>query len=160
LFRLVAQDWRVMSKKKSRKKLVAIAGLFVIGVAAVVGYQMFMVEGGESAAPEVSRELGYVNMEPFLAPIIEGRRISKYVAIGVILELHSEDYKVQVRDNIIPLRNAFIEDFVFQAQMNSGRTESVYLHRVKSRFRTLADRIVGPDIVKEVLISHALDRGF
>ncbi len=44
--------------------------------------------------------------------------------------------------------------------MNRGLSESVYLHRVKSRFRTLTDRIVGPDIVKKVLISHALDYGF
>ncbi|MDA0230975.1 MAG: hypothetical protein O3B21_12410 [Proteobacteria bacterium] len=149
-----------MAKKKSRKKLVAIVGLFAVGAAAIVGYQMFMVESGESAAPSVSDELGYVIMAPFLAPIIEGRRISKYVAVGVILELHSEDYRIQVQDNMTPLRNAFIDDFVFQAQMNSGRSETVYLNRVKSRFHTLADRIVGPDIVKEVLISHALDRGF
>jgi len=150
-----------MSKKKSRKKIFAIAGLLVIGAVAVVGYQMFMSSGGgENAKPDVSAELGYVIMEPFLAPIIEGRRISKYVAVGVILELHSEDYKTLVRDSMTPLRNAFIDDFVFQAQMYSGRSDSVHLHRVKSRFRTLADRIVGPDVVKEALISHALDRGF
>ena len=67
------------------------------------------------------------------------------------MELHSEDYKTLVRDSMTPLRNAFIDDFVFQAQMYSGRSDSVHLHRVKSRFRTLADRIVGPDVVKEVL---------
>jgi len=139
-----------MPKKKSRKKIFAI-----------VGYQMLMPNDGEEGAkPRVSSELGYIVMEPFLAPIIEGRRISKYVAVGVILELHSEDNKRQVRDSMMPLRNAFIDDFVFQAQMNSGRSDSIHLHRIKSRFRTLADRIVGPDIVKEVLISHALDRGF
>ena len=149
-----------MPNKKSRKKNPAITGLFVIGVAAVAGYQKFMVEAEESVAPEVSRELGYVIMEPFLAPVIDGRRISKYVAVGVIVELHSEEYSIRVRDNMTPLRNAFINDFVFQAQMNSGRSESVYLHHFKSCFRTLADRIVGPYIVKEVLISHALDRGF
>ena len=59
-----------------------------------------------------------------------------------------------------PLRNAYIDDFVIQAHMFSGRSQSVHLRRVKSRFLTLADRIVGPNIVKEVLISHALDRGF
>jgi len=139
-----------MPKKKSRKKIFAI-----------VGYQMLMPNDGEEGAkPRVSSELGYIVMEPFLAPIIEGRRISKYVAVGVILELHSEDNKRQVRDSMMPLRNAFIDDFVFQAQMNSGRSDSIHLHRIKSRFRTLADRIVGPDIVKEVLVSHALDRGF
>jgi hypothetical protein len=65
-----------------------------------------------------------------------------------------------VNNNITPLRNAFINDFVFQAQMNSGTTESILLQRVKTRFRTLATRIVGEGVVKEVLISHVMDRGF
>ncbi len=149
-----------MPKQKSRKKFVAIAGLLVAGVAAVAGYQMFMAGGEEGGQPDVSSELGYVGTEPSLAPIIEGRRISKYVTVGVILELHSEDYKALMRNNMTPLRNAFIDDFVFQAQMNGGRSQSVRPRRVKSRFRTLADRIVGPDMVREVLISYALDRGF
>ena len=138
----------------------AIVGLLMVSVVAVAGYQMFMTDGEKTAAPEVSSELGNVDMEPFLAPIIEDRRISKYLAVGVILELHREDHKAPVRDSMTPLRNVFIDDFVFQAQMNSGPSQSVLLRRVKPRFHTLADRIVGPNIVKEVLISSALDRGF
>ena len=80
--------------------------------------------------------------------------------MGIILELYSVDHKPLVYDNMTPLRNAFIDDFVFQAQMNSGTAETLHLRRVKTRFRTLATRILGPDIVKEVLISHVLDRGF
>jgi hypothetical protein len=53
-----------------------------------------------------------------------------------------------------------MNDFIFQAQMNSGTTESILLQRVKTRFRTLATRIVGEGVVKEVLISHVMDRGF
>ena len=63
---------------------------------------MFMVDAEESAAPQVSSELGYVSMELFLAPIIEGRWISECVAVGVIWGVHSEDYKIQVRDKMIP----------------------------------------------------------
>ena len=151
-----------MAKKKSRKKLFIIAGLVLIGVVGVVGYQMTMGGGkdGEPSKPSVSSDLGYVGLDPFLAPVIEGRRISKYVAVGIILELYSKDHKPLVYKNMTPLRNAFIEDFVFQAQMNSGTTQSILLHRVKSRFRTLANRIVGDGIVKEVLIANVMDRGF
>ncbi len=150
-----------MSKKKSRKKLFAIVGLVLIGVVGVGGYQMFMGGAeGEPSKPKVSEELGYVEMDGFLAPIIEGRRISKYVAVGVVLELHSIDYDEMVRASLTPLRNAFIDDFVFQAQMTSGRSDTVHLGRIKSRFRALADRIVGPEVIREVLITHAMDRGF
>ncbi len=149
-----------MQLKKSRKKLIALAGLLVIGAVAVVGYQMFMAEGGEAAVRVVSSEPGYVLMDSFLAPVVVDRRISKYVAVGVILELYSKDDEAMVRDSMTPLRNAFIDDFVFQAQMSSGHSQTVYLPRVKTRFQTLADRIVGSNIVSEVLISHTVDRGF
>ena len=117
-------------------------------------------EGGGLAGSNVSSELGFVGLDPFLAPVIEGRKISKYVAVGVVLELYSIDHKSLIHKHMTPLRNAFIDDFVFQAQMNSGTSQSIHLSRVKNRFHTLADRIVGPDIVKEILISHVIDRGF
>ena len=150
-----------MAKKKSKKKLFIIAGLVLIGVVAVGGYQMMMgSKEGEPSKPDVSSELGFIGLDPFLAPVIEGRRIAKYVAVGVVLELYNVDHKPLIRKYVTPLRNAFIDDFVFQAQMNSGTSESIHLKRVKTRFHTLADRIVGPDIVKEILISHVIDRGF
>ena len=63
--------------------------MLVIGAVAVVSHQMFMSSGGgENAKPDVSAELGYVIMKPFLAPIIEGRRIFINVAVGVIFEVH------------------------------------------------------------------------
>jgi flagellar basal body-associated protein FliL len=149
-----------MPQKKRRKKIFAIVGLLLVGLVAVGGYQMFMTEDGEAALPSAPSEPGFVPMKPFLAPIIEGRRISKYVAVGVILELYDEDDEAMVREFMTPLRNAFIDDFVFQAQMNAGHSQTVYLPRVKKRFHTLVVRIVGPDIVSEVLISHTVDRGF
>lgn len=139
-----------------------LASLALAGVVAVAGYQMIM--GGETredlVKPSVSSELGFVGLDPFLAPVIDGRKISKYVSVGVMLELYSKDYKSLINNTITPLRNAFINDFVFQAQMNSGTTELNFLQRVKTRFRTLATRIVGEGVVKEVLISHVMDSGF
>ncbi|MBR45005.1 MAG: hypothetical protein CMM31_00665 [Rhodospirillaceae bacterium] len=148
-----------MSKKKSRKKLLIIVGLVMVGVG---GYQMFLGGGaeGEPSKPKVSDELAYVEMKVFLAPIIDGRRISKFVAVGVVLELHSIDYDELVRDSMTALRNAFIDDSIFQAQMSSGRSDTIHLGRIKSRFCALADRILGPEVVREVLITHAMDRGF
>lgn len=139
-----------------------LASLALAGVVAVAGYQMIM--GGEIGEdlvkPSVSSELGFVGLDPFLAPVIDGRKVSKYVSVGVMLELYSKDYKLLINNTITPLRNAFINDFVFQAQMNSGTTELNFLQRVKTRFRTLATRIVGEGVVKEVLISHVMDSGF
>ena len=156
------QKKKSKAKNKSRKKLFMLAGLALAGVVAVAGYQMIM--GGETGEdlvkPSVSSELGFVGLDPFLVPVIDGRKLSKYVSVGVILELYSKDYKPLNNKTMTPLRNAFINDFVFQAQMNSGTTESILLQRVKTRFRTLATRIVGEGVVKEVLISHVMDRGF
>lgn len=150
-----------MAEKKGRKKLFVIAILALIIGGGVVGFQMFMGgDKGDEPVKIASSELGYIGLEPFLAPVIEGRRISKYVAVGVTLEVYDEDDKPLVYKYMTPLRNVFIDDFVFQAQMNRGTEETLHLRRIKSRFHNLAARIMGDNIVKEVLISHALDRGF
>ena len=83
------------AKNKSRKKLFMLAGLALASVVAMAGYQMIM--GGETGEdlvkPSVSSELGFVDLDLFLAPVIDGRKISKYVSAGVIPELYSKDYK-------------------------------------------------------------------
>lgn len=98
-----------------------------------------MGEGeGKTNKSKVLPEQGYIEIEDFLAPIIEGRRTSQYGG-GVVLEFLSADYDEMVRENITPIINAFIDDFVFQAQMPRGRYNTVHLDRILSRFLALVD---------------------
>ena len=47
-----------------------------------------------------------------LVAIIEGRRVFKTITISVIFEVYREDYKIQSRDDMIPLNNVFISKSV------------------------------------------------
>ena len=138
-------------KDKDAKKLFIFFGLALAGVVAVAGYQMTI--GGETEEgpfkPSLFSELDFVGLDLFLAPVIDGRKISKYVTVGVTLAVYNEDYKLLIYKYITPLRYAFIKDFVFQAQMNSGTTELILLQRVKTYFCNLGARISGESVARK-----------
>lgn len=148
-----------MKKAKKKKKLLVIGALLFLGALGAVGYQQLMAGQEDIHVPGIPRP-GYFKMKPFLAPVMEGRRIGRYISLGITLELYDDGDTQFILGHLTPLRNAFIQDLHFQAHLKDADQRPINLRRVKARFRRLADRVLGPDIVKDVLISHALDRGF
>ena len=147
--------------KGKKKKVFMIIGLLLVGVVGVAGYQFMM--GGEDPPAilvESDPDPVYYHMDPFLAPVLHGRRVDRYVSLGVILEITNEDHKELIHDRMTPLRDAFIEDLSFQSSMPQKDLRGINLIRIKSRFRTLARRVLGPEVVDEVLIAYATDRGY
>lgn len=147
--------------KGRKKKIIVIMGLLLVGVIGVGGYQFMM--GGEKVEAilqEFEPDPVFLDFDPFLAPVLEGRRVDRYVSLGVTLELMAEDHKALVHDKMAPLRNAFIQDLNFQSSMPQKDLRGINLIRIKARFKTLATRVLGPEVVNEVLIAYAADRGF
>ncbi len=114
---------------------------------------------GSSATPFIDQDdPEFLPLSPFPAPVLKGRQIERYVHLGITLELANSEVARRARANLPALRNAFIQDLFFQAQMrNDGR--GVVLPRIKARFRVLAERVLGEDTVHEVLITEVLDFG-
>ena len=149
-----------MAQAKKKKKLLMIGALLVVGAVGAVGYQQFMAPVDETEPLPSLPEPGYLHMEALLAPVLEGRRISRYVSIGITLELYDESDKQTIYRYLTPLKSAFIEDLQFQAQLSREAPSPIHLRRIKARFLALSERVLGEEVVKDVLISHALDRGF
>jgi flagellar basal body-associated protein FliL len=146
-----------MASKK--KKLMLVGALLLIGGGAVAGYQALLSGEPDNLPPPLPKP-AFMDLDPFLAPVIEGRRIIKYVSLGITLELSDESYIPHVHQNNAPLRDSFLNDLLMQAQMARGSGRPVYLPQVKARFRVLARRVLGEDVVEDVLIRYATDRGF
>ena len=146
-----------MASKK--KKMMMLGALLLIGGGAVGGYQMLLGGEPDNLPPPLPKP-AFMHLEPFLAPVIEGRRIVKYVTLGITLELSDESYIELVRENNAPLRDTFLNDLLMQAHMMRGSGRPVYLPQVKARFRILAQRVLGEDVVEDVLIRYATDRGY
>lgn len=148
-----------MAKAKKKKKLLVIGGLLVLGAIGAVGYQQLLAGDEEFHVPGLAQP-GYFEMRPLLAPVMDERRIDRYISLGITLQIYDEADTPFIFERLTALRNAFIQDLHFQAHLKEVDNRPINLRRIKARFKRLADRVLGPDIVEDVLISHALDRGF
>jgi len=102
----------------------------------------------------------FLTLAALQAPVLEGRRIDRYVTLGITLELADEAAEDLAKELRVPLRDALVRDLFFQANMTRTRGATVHLPRVKARFLILTRRVLGEDAVKDVLVVHAFDPGF
>lgn len=147
--------------KGKKKKIVVVVVLLLVGVIGVAGYQFLAgSEVGEAILAESEPDPVFYHMNPLYAPVLKGRKVNRYVTIGLILEVPSEEVKASIHHQMTQLRNAFIDDLNFQSNMSQTDERGVNLSRIKTRFKSLSSRVLGPDVVDEVLISYASDRGY
>ena len=109
-------------------------------------------------APSVAGAPSYVRLDPIFVPIITGDHVTEQVGITLMLQLVENKEKGDVEGKRIPLYDAFFRDLYgyFQDRAAaSGRVDQTYL---KARLLKTANRIVGPDLVKEVLIEQLFAR--
>ena len=138
-----------------KKKLKLIVILLVIIVAGGFGAMQFM--GGE-AAERAPGELAFVPLDPLFAPIVREREFRGYVLLSLQLEVANSNDLETVKIYMAPLRDAFIRDLHLQALLRRSGEPNVNIHRVKKRFLLIAERIIGPGIVTDVLIAGAMER--
>jgi flagellar basal body-associated protein FliL len=135
-----------------------LAGTTVFGSA---GHAPAYADGeAEQEQEATSDDPVFLAMEPFLAPVVRERRIDRYVHLAITLELADYQTEEQALSKLTPLRNAFIQDLHFQAQMSGDDGRGVHLRRIKARFLVLAGRVLGNDGVRDVLFTEVVDRGF
>lgn len=122
--------------------------------------------GGDSTAAEEESTTGpfYYKMDPLFAPVVQKRKIRGYAELTVTLEVGTKEAGTKeaerlVHARLLVLRDEFMRDLQFQADMRSDNERAVDLVRIKKRFKVLANRLLGAGTVSEVLIQSALDRG-
>ena len=112
----------------------------------------------KSEAPAVAGAPSYVRLDPIFVPIITGDQVTQQVGVTLMLQLVENKEKGDVESKRIPLYDAFFRDLYgyFQDRaVASGRVDQLYL---KTRLLKTANRVVGPDLVKEVLIEQLFAR--
>ena len=127
-----------------------------------LGYVQMSGESQAAVEDYLPDTLGpeFYELEPLLAPVMEGRRIGRYVLLVITLELSSQWVKPRAYKLRTPLRDALLQDLHFQAQMRGDGEGPINLTRIKARFLVLSRRILGADAVDDVLITQAFDRGY
>ena len=115
-------------------------------------------ESSEKSAPAVPGAPSYVRLDPIFIPVIEGSQVTKQVGVTLMLQLFSDNAKSDVEAKRKPLYDALFRDLYgyFQDRAAaSGRVDQTFL---KARLLRTTNRVVGPNLVKEVLIEQLFER--
>ncbi|MBP5855793.1 hypothetical protein KAJ83_02150 [Marivibrio halodurans] len=149
------------------KKLLIILVLLILLLGAGGGgaYWWFLMrdagEGHEAsdAAPDdgPGEPAVYVELEALTIPVIRGGAVAKYVLLQISLEVEDLAAREEIQERMPRLMDAFLRDL--HAYFASVPLDSpLNVRTVKARLRAIADRIVGADVVREVLIQGAYEK--
>ena len=147
------------------KKVAMMAvGAVGIGGAAVTGIQVADV-GGVGASTkniEVAQRVGeplFLDMDPFLIPVIRGGRVRAHFMVVIKLEAIGTDQVSEIHAVRYRLADAFLRDLnaVLSVRGADGRT--VRATTIKRRLQMICDRVVGDGVVRDVLIQNFSRRG-
>jgi flagellar basal body-associated protein FliL len=116
-------------------------------------------ESPEKAAPgpAVSGPV-FVTLPLFSIPVIEGDKVTRQVTVGITLEL-VEGVKADSIDEKKPaVIDAFFRDLYGMFGQRSQIARVAVEGSIKQRLGQTADRILGPGVVRQVLVVQLLER--
>lgn len=115
-------------------------------------------EEGGKAKPAVPAGPVFVKMPPINVPVINGNRVAAQVGISVSLELVDGKTAADLEPKQRLLQDAFIRDLYVIFQQRTDPAHPVDGGLIKSRLMMTAERVLGPGLVKDVLIGHLFEQ--
>lgn len=105
---------------------------------------------GEKAKKPADR---YVQLDPIIVPVLQKDGLQQVVSMVVVIEAKDADKADIVRDKKPKLADAFLSDMygVFSRPENLDNG-IVKISELKTRMMELAAKILGPDVVADVLL--------
>jgi hypothetical protein len=114
-------------------------------------------ETGTQAAPEGPV---FVRLAPINIPVIEGNRVSAQVGVALSLELVEGKTAADLEPLRRQLFDAYINDLYAIFQQRIDPVHPVDANLIKDRLRLTTERLLGPGLVKDVLIVQLFRRPF
>src|SRR5262249_44253370 len=94
----------------------------------------------------------------FVIPVIEKDQVTRQVSLGIALELADG----QEPDSIDPKKpvvvDAFLSDLYGMFAQRGGASRIAEQGSIKARLARTADRVLGPGVVRQVLIQQLYER--
>ena len=102
----------------------------------------------------------YYTLQPFTVPIVRDGRIAKHVSFVITLETSGLANKDKILEARKRLRDSFLQDLhgVLSIRRKDGRSFKTSV--LKKRLMAVSKRVLGEDIVRDILIENALVRRF
>ena len=152
------------------KKLLIIVGAVVL-LAGGGGGAAFMMMGGDpppeqetaDAAEEVApppTDLDddpiYLRMDGMTVPVLKGNRIRHYLFLNMMLEMNSEDDREKAARLKPRLHDAFLREFYSRSVIDSHVSGAIDFPKMKRRLIKQANKVLGNDGVRNILITRAM----
>jgi flagellar FliL protein len=119
----------------------------------------------EAAARKAAEEkaaldaMTYVALDPLAAPIIEGRRVTRQVILTLSLQVRSLSAKNDVASIMPRLRDAMLSELYENPVIAVDGNGTIDIVGLKQRMLDVANGLVGPNKVHDVLVIKAVQTG-
>ncbi len=99
----------------------------------------------------------YVTFPAIFVPIIEGDRVTRQIGVTLDLELYKSEDRDEVEAKRALLNDAFLRDLYafFQQRAETRDIDESYL---KTRLLATANAVVGPHLLRQVLIEQLFEQ--
>lgn len=140
-----------------KRVVLVVVAVLALGGLAFAAIQFFGgedVEPVESAAPAPV----FVTLEPFIVPVIREGRVVKQVNLTITLELAAPHVQTELAAKMPYLRDAFLTRLhgLMGRHRRDGRAFAPEV--VKRRLLAESERVLGPGVVRDVLVQSALEQ--
>lgn len=102
--------------------------------------------------------LDHFQLLPFNISVIRDGRVARIVTLVVTLETKGDENKTKVMNERYRLQDAFLRDMQGVAPYQRADSDSLSPQMLKTRLRIISDRMLGQDVVNNVLVQSIFDR--
>ncbi|MGH6953028.1 MAG: hypothetical protein ACREGL_02530 [Alphaproteobacteria bacterium] len=146
----------------AKKSLFIIAGAVLLIGLGGGGYVLLAPSepaGEHAAVPEAGVQgTFFVPIHNLMVPVVRGDRIERHVALTVALEVEGEESRMKVMRALPRLRDALLADLYSYLRLIDFDREPSFLPAVKTRLTAVANRTMGADTVRAVLVQYTYER--
>lgn len=144
-----------------KKLVIIIVALLLLGGGGFAVWKYFFKDGGPAEVQKPAEGEGqgpiFVDMEPFVIPVIREDRVVKYLSLAVKLDINGPEAKKKVDEMMPYLRDAFLTRL--HAVLSRGDPNQTYdAEKLKRQLLAESERVLGPGLVRDVLIGSVAEK--
>lgn len=150
-----------------KKIILLVLALLVLIGAGVGGYVMFGPKPGKEGehheeAPKKKERVGppvFVSVGPMIIPVLGAKKVEQNIMVTVSLEVDDDTVKEEVRNVSPRLIDAYVQALyggIDKGQVVDGQV--INIPALKAKLQEATDKVLGPDVVHDVLIQSVSQR--
>ena len=154
----------LFSNKQNKPVIMALGGLFLVLLIAEATYIYLGSKSTDKPKTGPEEEIGlvvapfFVRLDGLNIPVIRELRVERHLLFSIALEVGDSRARHDVWMALPVLRDAFVRDLHGFVRLIRFEDETNYLTTVKARLHKVCDRVLGPGVVKAVLVQEMNER--